>query len=912
VAKDGLPVFGRILEPLGDKVWSAIGEKLGIESQSLNREDVIRDTVLRSSAILADPIYRRFLSLREAHALSSRPFEFIAFEEEMLTRSLNSLLDRRPALNRLLERVLSNTVESWVEISQAILLDRQTLSSDGLLYSSTMKIDRVTPGASDFHDGGRSATKVRFSSGQLLYLKSRDGGADIIWNQMLDEVSTSIGIALPKTHVVDFGSHHWIAEVQNTNRQDSLEFFYSQFGVLTFLVYLFQGIDFHCENIIATDIGPVIVDLEGLLHPTELPNRNWDAATSDAFHRLVTSVVNSGMLPCFIGGDGQAASIGAMNPPIKSKSERIVPTNVRTSAMDFESQQFVDYWTQHTPIHKGQDFDAQWIRSVLLGFQSAYRAYQAGGLDKAFISTIDSLRDTELRFILRPTPHYYNALHELLATIYEVPDLDEFSLLARHMKSLPTAFGIRDGLVDLEVEALAQFDIPRFTRLGGGLNVGNSDSESVVLNLLGNPVEESIQRYGELSTIDLGIQTSLLEASFGGLLESRPLDFSRCEILDRGDLLSLAVECGHTILASQVGNARHVAWLAATPVGDRGRTSFEVCNIDLYSGLSGIALFLGELYVATGESSFRLGATQCIETTRRRLGVERSYLGIGGGTGLGGVLYALSCLGLKLPDSSAADTASLICKMISTDEIALDQRFDIMDGAAGLLLGLISHRELDRQEDLEKACEDVILSGLLTSQRQGLRSWQTFEPGVCYSGMAHGSSGIAMALARRYALSPSPSTLEAIESALSFDFDNATGLDRGPFQWCHGAPGIALAHWSTAQSIPTQSKPLQSSIDEARSRTKVGLDNSTDGICCGSMGRVAALFHTAQTGDPDDQPWLSLVGAVSHGRQQRATFRWSAGVDALNPGLFVGVAGIGLELLRMSRDECGRTPLLFS
>src|SRR5664280_1165991 len=237
VAKDGLPVFGRILEPLGDKVWSAIGEKLGIESQSLNREDLIRDTVLRSSAILADPIYRRFLSLREAHALASRPFEFTAFEEDMLTRSLNSLLDRRPALHRLLERVLSNTVESWVEISQAILRDRQTLSSDGLLHSSTMKIDRVTPGASDYHDGGRSATKVRFSSGQLLYLKPRDGGADIIWNQMLDEVSTSIGIALPKIHVVDFGSHHWIAEVQNTNRQDSLEFFYSQFGVLAFLVY---------------------------------------------------------------------------------------------------------------------------------------------------------------------------------------------------------------------------------------------------------------------------------------------------------------------------------------------------------------------------------------------------------------------------------------------------------------------------------------------------------------------------------------------------------------------------------------------------------------------------------------------------------------------------------------------------
>lgn len=910
VAEDGLPVFDRILEPLGLRVWDAVAANLTGAALPLNRPDVVGDTVLRCSALLADPIYQRFLSLKKAHSLVSRPFHFTAFEDDLLDGGLDILLDRRRPLRRLLGRVLDNAVVAWTEIATAIAHDRPLLAREGLVQSPAEGVEHVNPGASDLHDRGRSATKVLFASGDLLYYKPRSGSADLVWNAMLDEVGASLGIDLPTTNLVDRGTHYWTSAIEPSTQRDSLEHYYTQLGVLTFLIFLFQGIDFHCENFIATGCGPIVLDLEGLLHPTEVPRRSLDSATAEAFSTLVTSVVNTGLLPCCIEGDEQA-SVGAINPPIEARSRRIVATKARTGEMRFESHEFSDYWTAHTPLLPGQRFEDEWIRAVSSGFRVAYRACHAGGLDRTIQATLDALRDVELRFIARPTAYYYNALHKLLSTLYEAQEVDEYDVLSRYLRTLPD-YGVGDDLVDLEAEALAQFDIPRFIRPGGGLSVKLAGSRVVQLDRPSPPIESSVKRYRRLSTADLRVQESLLSASFGGLRRTTPMDSGPGGLLSSSDMLDLAVECGRTVLAASVRSERTIAWLVATPVSSQQRTTMAVCGIDLYAGLSGIAVFLGELYQATGETEFREAAIRCVETVRQRLEVEHSGLGIGGGTGVGGILYAMSCLSASLPESCAPDIASQLCGDLSSEIISADKSFDIIDGSAGLLLGLISLRSTQCYESYEAACVETLLAALVEAERQGLRSWQTFELGRCYSGMAHGSSGIAMALARRYALSQSAELLRAIETGLAFDESVDFASEGMPVQWCHGAPGIALAHWAIGQYIPDDARRVRTSMDHVRAQIVLGPESRTDGVCCGAMSRAAALFHTGGPNGLSERPWQALVAAVCRGRQRAATFRWSAGSDSLNPGLFVGLGGIGLELLRMRSGEMGISPLLFT
>lgn len=910
VSDDGRPVFERILEPLGWRVWNAVSKDLVGDLSLINPSDVVQDTVLRCSAILADPIYSRFSSLRAAHSRISSSFRFDAFETDFIDRGLVTLLERRPALQRLLERVLANTAGAWAEIARSIARDRPSLARNGLIQSSAEAVECVSPGASDFHDGGRSASRVQFSASESLYLKPRSGSADMVWNEMLSDVGTILGVDLPISKVVDRKSHYWTRAVRASKERDSLEHYYTQLGVVTFLIFLLQGIDFHCENLIASKHGPVVVDLEGLLHPTERIPTSLDPATAEAFSRLVTSVVNTGLLPCSIEGDERSASVGAMNPPIEARSRRVVAVDPRTNQMRFEWRDFSDSWTAHTPLQPHEHFEDEWVRAVVNGFQLAYRACQAGGLNRTIRRSIAAFSDSELRFIARPTAYYYNALHELLTATYDAEEVDEHAVLSRYLRSLPDC-GVDDRFVELEVEALAQFDIPRFTRSGGDLRVELLGAGAAQLDRPFNPIKSSSERLRRLSITDRHLQESLLSASFGGLQKARPLERESIELLSDSEIIDVAVSCGRSILATSIRSNREIAWLMANPVSST-RTSITVCGIDIYSGLCGIAVFLGELYRATGDPDFKRGAIQCIDTIKCRLKHERSRLGLGGGTGIGGILYGLASLSASVPDSCAQDMAALLCDELSRELILADKSFDIIDGSAGLLLGLNALRPVQRYEDFEEACVEALLLGLVDAQKQGLSAWQTFEKDRAHSGMAHGSSGIAMALARHYSTSRSAEVFRAIQVGLAFDQSVDLARNGMPNQWCHGAPGIALAHWAIRQSMPVETTPQrQALINRARSWTFSAPDSDTDGLCCGLVGRAAVLFHT-ETHGPVDASWRSLVSAACKGRDRNTTFRWSAGNDGLNPGLFVGLGGIGLELLHMGIGQKGLSPLLFT
>ena len=910
VTEDGYPVFERILEPLAQRVWNSIAEDSNGLAAPLNRSDVFRDTVLRSSAVLADPIYRRFSSMREAHARLSRTFHYSTFEDELLNGGLDALLGKRPALQQLLERVLNNATDAWKELAHAITDDRALLASGGFIGSSTEPIRRLTPGAGDFHDGGRSATRAHFSSGELYY-KPRSGATDQVWNALLNEVGSILGINLPTTNILDRGSHYWSTAIEPFKQRDSLNDYYTQLGVLAFLVYVFQGIDFHCENLIASRSGPILVDLEGLLHPSELPDSGLDPATSMTFNRLVHSVINTGLLPCSFEGAGESASVGGMNPPILARSQRVSPVDVHTSEMTFELRQITDYWTDHTPLVKVDEFEDEYIDSILGGFRGAYEACRRGGISGAIGRAFDAFEDVELRFIARPTAFYFNALHELLSAVYDIREVDVRGLLSRYLRSLPDV-GVRDEFIEAEVAALAQFDIPRFARSSSDRFVRSAGTVVSDFGRTEAPLTTSRERLRRLSSTDLGFQESILYASFGGLRKVEPRDPAAGAYLSGPEMLESAVDCGRTVLAASVRSESEIAWLAATSVPAQRRTSMIVCGLDLYEGLSGIALFLGELYEMTGESEFKEGAIRCVDTIRRRLQNERSGLGVGGGTGVGGILYAMSRLSANLPESCAPEIGSWLCGELTTETIVADQSLDLIEGCAGLLLGLISLRWIQRHDAHEEACVETLLSALEDADRQGLRSWQTFDSGPCHSGMAHGSSGIAMALGRRYSLSSSERVIRAIKSALSFDDSVDFTCDGVPVQWCHGAPGIALAHWSIGQDIPDLAGRVRVSVDRARNHTGSVAGNVTDGVCCGSMGRAAALFHTGGCNGIAEPAWQTVIASVCRGRQATGTFRWSAGSDSLNPGLFVGVSGVGLELLRMSTGRIGTSPLVFS
>ena len=151
------------------------------------------------------------------------------------------------------------------------------------------------------------------------------------------------------------------------------------------------------------------------------------------------------------------------------------------------------------------------------------------------------------------------------------------------------------------------------------------------------------------------------------------------------------------------------------------------------------------------------------------------------------------------------DIANLAASLITQQSIASDRSFDIIAGAAGAILGLLSlYQAKVAPTVLDRAvgCGYHLLVNR-TKSDSGFRAWATLQ-GKLSTGFSHGAAGIAYALLRLYKTMQDPTFLEAAEEAIAYErsvFSPSAGNwqdvreDKPSFMtsWCHGAPGIGLA-----------------------------------------------------------------------------------------------------------------------
>src|SRR6266487_5324988 len=190
-----------------------------------------------------------------------------------------------------------------------------------------------------------------------------------------------------------------------------------------------------------------------------------------------------------------------------------------------------------------------------------------------------------------------------------------------------------------------------------------------------------------------------------------------------------------------------------------GRYQLQPLGYDLYSGTSGVALFLAAIdYVTKGKGSscyrdLALAATQPLcQALRYRARQMVRVIGIGGASGLGSVVYALVCISRFLDKPSLLEEAQLAALLITEEQIVSDRALDIIAGSAEAILGLLALYDASPgQAILERAiaCGQHLLR-VRTRSASGERSWQTIG-GRLLTGFSHGAAGIIYALLRLFA-----------------------------------------------------------------------------------------------------------------------------------------------------------------
>jgi type 2 lantibiotic biosynthesis protein LanM len=866
-----------------------------------------------------------------------------------------------------LARLVATTIDFWVE-EKAEFLQRLALDLPIIKQTFQENISHVVEiqfDLSDSHNQGRSVMALTFDSGLKLVYKPRNLDLETVYFQLLawcNQQKVLLPFKLLK--ILNYKTHGWMEYVEHLPCEDrsAVQRYYQRAGMLLCLLYVLQGNDCHQENLIASGEHPVLVDLETLLHPHARevnPMEDVGAQSLASVEFFENSVLRTGLLPRWeFGGDGGKAydisglgSFGEQEVPFRIQKWQ----NINTDNMALEYDTDVMSPEKNTPLLNGVVlFPSDYVNEIVDGFRQMYQFLSERrevllGTD----SPLTVFAHQKVRFLFRNTQVYGHILDKTLYPKFLQHGVDR----SIELDALSRAFLLADtkpsiwSLLKAEVQAMEQMDIPYFF----------ADSSSDALTINSNVVVEGyfkepsydrmISRLQQLNDGDLAQQIMLIRGSFcsriaqGGLNNllkedtSHGLNLDAIAPLTSTQLVEEAVAIAQELKQRAIyATDDSVTWIGMAYLPKAQRMQLQPLGYSLYDGVCGVALFLAALAKITGDGEFRdlaLNALQDLRTILQKTDPKEQSritkeIGIGGGTGLGSIIYSLVQVSQFLDEPELLDVASLAASMITPESIASDRQFDTIAGAAGAVLGLLTFYQLKPSPDVLDRAQALgyHLLNNRTKSEVGFRAWATLEDKLV-TGFSHGAAGIAYALLKLYKNTQDPVFLEAAEEAIAYErsvFSPIDGnwpdvrnfsLNKGKpsftISWCHGAPGIGLARLGSLSILDTAE--IQQEIAVAINTTQqFGLQN-IDHVCCGNFGRIEVLLVGAcKLSRPDLWNTVQTQAArVVTRAKQVGAFRLFPELsgEVYNPGFFQGTAGIGYQLLRLAYPELLPSVLLW-
>ena len=419
---------------------------------------------------------------------------------------------------------------------------------------------------------------------------------------------------------------------------------------------------------------------------------------------------------------------------------------------------------------------------------------------------------------------------------------------------------------------------------------------------------------------------------------------------DDGTVLEAAEGIGAHLCATAIWHEDRCTW-----TGDDTDGAGQVCHgslgPDLYGGTAGVAWFLAHLWAAAGGDDVLATARGAARHALRRApgagahGMWAGHMGVALGT-----LAAARAL-----DDGELHGAAVACARAAIQTPAASS-FDVVGGLAGEVLGLLA---LAPAVDAD-ACLAAATARAVALVEAGVpatrgRAWadRTPSPGATVlaplSGLAHGASGVVLALTELAAATGERAFDEAITGSLAYErawFDRGHGGwpdlrgDEGgnraggagpltyPWYWCHGSSGIGLARLRLVERTgdPTAAAEAGAAVDHATSAclrsfpVTGGAGYATNVSLCHGVASVVELHLEAARVTGNDEHLvharrLALAGrrqGVDAGRAPVAADQLPCGVygGGENPSLMLGLAGFGAALLRAAAPLACPSPLM--
>jgi type 2 lantibiotic biosynthesis protein LanM len=943
-------LFTPVVEQAEALLWSDIDAR-AFDNLNESARACLRLSLLKELSSLCTPaIYERFVKARKTGEIppdaatpqqgagTSRYDQFIA---GMKAGGFRSLFEDKPVLLRL----IASITRQWLNTSRELVLrlnaDLATIRQAILHSGADSRVAKIEGGLSDPHNGGHAVQIISFEDGSRVVYKPKDLRLDVAWSALVERLNRAKPpVDLKAVRAISRDGYGWTEFIDHTGcaNQEGCKQFFRRAGAWLALFHCFAANDMHQENMIAAGDHPVPIDLETILQaPTEehKDQNPDDLAFEAAIETVANSVMMVGLLPAYgRSPDNNVFAIGGMTADWNSKTV-IKWNNINSDEMRPVKSKEIGKPTPNLPHVDGRyarfgdhidDFIAGFADYAKFLLHQTRNAKQ-GGL-------FDGFAGVPVRKVIRATRFYYMLLQRLKnhrtmddGAIWSA-QADFIARLADWEKDSDVLWPLQRG----ERSALVTLNVPHFVSPSDGTEIRDATGVSIHSEA-SSGMERARARVQSFDEQDIAWQITVITQNTSSIPRSAGPTASDVERQrpSRADadvaptkeiFVAEADKIADELSRYAIRRGPGAAWIGLDWLGDSEVFQLVCLGPDLYNGVSGIAVFLAAHAAVTGRKSSGELALAGLSHLRKELRSRNAArmarsLGIGGATGLGSVVYALTVMSKSLHDEGLLADAQVAAGLFTDDLIAADKQLDVMGGSAGAILGLLRlHRDSQSSDVLKRAikCGEHLLRQPRIGP-EGRRCWSGQGSGPqALNGMSHGAAGFAYALASLSAATDRDEFAKAASECITFEnlsFDaernnwpdlRGDGEPGWPCQWCHGGPGIGLARIAITKRGGLDAKLLATDIQNALVGVERGWPGALDTLCCGTLGSIEFFCEAGSALGRSDLRELAARRLMSllQAAKSNGDYRWNSGYRQFNLGLFRGLAGVGYTSLRQA------------
>jgi type 2 lantibiotic biosynthesis protein LanM len=895
------------------------------------------------SDLCAPALYERFAEARHGaispDALSPyrtvRTLHYDQFVADMKGGGLRRLFEEKPVLLRLIAMLTRQWIDSSREFVCRLDTDLEALRGDFLHCHTHARVATIDGEISDRHNGGRSVLLVTFEDGARITYKPKDLRLDVAWHDLISSLNCSAPpLQLRAARAMAREKYGWTEFIDHTGCADqrSCDRFFRKAGAWLALFHCFVATDMHQENIIAAGDDPVPIDLETVLQSpaTARKLQEVEGTASDAAAEIIAnSVLAVGLLPAYgRSPDNSVFAMGGLTADWNSKIN-LSWRNINTDEMRPAKMKVIDE-TNPNLTHVGGRYArfSEYTASFIAGFEDYARflVHRMRGPDQG--NLIGGFTGAPVRKVVRPT-RFYSMLLQRLKNHRSMDDGAMWSAQADFIARFSDWGDNSDPswpFHGAERAALVALNVPHF--------VSPSDSNEfldatgvITRSAAPSGLDRARARVRSFDAREVALQAEVIRAT---IAPSKPAESAKVgELLAQTNVpvvatkeifVSEADRIAAELAEVAIRRGGSAAWIGLDWLGDA-----EVCQLvcvgpDLYNGVSGIAVFLAAHAAVTGQTSSAELAIAGMAYVRKKLKDRNAarfarFLGVGAGTGLGSLIYALTVLSKSLQDETLLADAHAASDLMTDNLIAADKWLDVISGSSGAILCLLRlYRDTQADDVLARAvrCGEHLMRQDRIGP-QGRRTWvgQNLGPRAL-NGMSHGAAGFAYALAALAVATGREEFAQAASECLGFE-NSSYDADRHNWpdwrregepgwacRWCHGAPGIGLARAALLKRGAMDATLLQADVRNALAGAEQCWPAEVDTLCCGTLGSVEFFCEAGEALGRSDvrKTAAERLAAVVQAAGSAGDYRWNSGKRQFNLGLFRGLAGVGYTLLR--------------